>query len=356
MKISSRSRFDRCHMVFHTVMYVYTAQISADMEQSPKKLQQRFHEAIMHHHFALKTEQTYWHWIKRFILFNNKVHPEKLGKQDVERFLTHLAVNRLVAPATQNIALNALLFLYQRVLGRELDNVRAQRARAKVKVPVVLSQSEVAAVIGQLSGHYQLMACLLYGAGLRLSECIRLRVEALNFELMTITVRRGKGDKDRVTLLPANLLRPLRVQAEKVRLIHAQDKAEGCGEASIPEALGRKYPHVAKSYYWQYLFPSPHRAIDPRSGREKRHHLLENGLQRAVRGAAAKAGIDKHVTCHTLRHSFATHLLQQGTDLRTIQELLGHEDIKTTQIYTHVLGMHGSGVASPLQQINLSPP
>ncbi|TAA43811.1 integron integrase [Corallincola spongiicola] len=323
------------------------------MEQSPKKLQQRFHETIMHYHFALKTEKTYWHWIRRFILFNNKVHPDKLTKSDVERFLTHLAVNRLVAPATQNIALNALLFLYQKVLGREMDNIRAQRAKPKVKIPVVLTHNEVRAVIAQLKGHYQLMACLMYGAGLRLSECLRLRIEALNFEQMTITIRRGKGGKDRVTLLPDNLRSQLRVQAEKVRLIHAQDKLEGFGEASMPDALGRKYPHVAKSYYWQYLFPSPNRAIDPRSGREKRHHLLEKGLQRAVRSAAVRAKIDKHVTCHTLRHSFATHLLQQGTDLRTIQELLGHEDITTTQIYTHVLGLHGTGVASPLQSIDL---
>ncbi|GAA5219108.1 integron integrase [Corallincola platygyrae] len=287
-------------------------------------------------------------------MFNNKVHPEKLTKSDVERYLTHLAVKRLVSPATQNIALNALLFLYQKVLGRELEGIRAQRAKPKEKIPVVLTHAEVSQLLSQLNGHYQLMACLMYGAGLRLSECLRLRIEALNFEQMTITVRRGKGGKDRVTILPPNLIETLRVQAEKVRLIHAQDRAEGFGEASMPPALYRKYPHVAKSYYWQYLFPSPNRAIDPMTGRIKRHHLLEKGLQRAVRKAGVQAGIHKHVTCHTLRHSFATHLLQNGTDLRTIQELLGHEDIKTTQIYTHVLGMHGSGVASPLTAINLS--
>lgn len=333
-------------------MYTQTVVLSANMEASSPKLKQQFHEAIKHHHYSIKTEQTYWHWIRRYILFHRKTHPKELSKLDVQRFLTHLAVKREVSPATQNIALNALLFLYQKVLGREMENVRAQRAKRKVKLPVILSHTEVAAVINQLSGHYRLMACLLYGAGLRLSECVRLRIGALNFQQMTITVRSGKGDKDRVTLLPENLTVALRAQAEKVRLIHAQDKVDGYGEASMTEPLRRKYPHVAQSYYWQYLFPSPQRAIDPRTGLEKRHHLLASGLQKAVRRAASKSGIQKHVTCHTFRHSFATHLLQQGTDLRTIQELLGHEDIKTTQIYTHVLGMHGSGVVSPIQSMS----
>ena len=322
------------------------------MGSPPTKLQQQFHEAIMRHHYAIKTEQTYWHWIRRYILFHNKTHPKELSKQDVQRFLTHLAVNRQVAPSTQNIALNALLFLYQQVLGREMENVRAQRAKRKVKLPVVLSHAEVGVLLNELSGHFRLMACLLYGAGLRLSECTRLRIGALSFQQMTITVRSGKGDKDRVTLLPENLCSALKIQAEKVRLLHAQDKVEGFGEASMTESLRRKYPHVAKSYFWQYLFPAAHRAVDPRTGQEKRHHLLASGLQKAVRRAAQRSDIQKHVTCHTLRHSFATHLLQQGTDLRTIQELLGHEDIKTTQIYTHVLGMHGSGVVSPIQTMS----
>ena len=300
---------------------------------------------------AIRTEQVYVDWIRRFILANGKRHPRDMGSREVEWFLTGLATKGKVAASTQNQALSALLFLYREVLGVELpwmENIR--RAKRPERLPVVLSRDEVYRILDRMSGTHHLMASLLYGSGLRLMECIRLRVQDIDFTRREITVRAGKGGKDRRTMLPAMSIEPLQAQLAQAHMIHETDLAAGYGGVWLPAALERKYVNATQEWIWQYVFPSRSRSIDPRSGIERRHHVDEKNLQRAVRVAVKSSGIEKHATCHTLRHSFATHLLEAGSDIRTIQELLGHSDVSTTMIYTHVLNRGGSGVVSPLDR------
>ena len=300
-------------------------------------------------HYSLRTEQAYVAWIRRFILANGKRHPRELEGRHVEAFLTGLATRGRVAAGTQNQALAALLFLYREVLGLELpwmdSVVRAKRPR---RLPVVLSQAEVRRLLTAIDERAWLMAALLYGTGIRLMECLRLRVKDVDFGRSEITVRSGKGGKDRPVPLPESLREALPTAVERVRVLHEADLAAGVGEVWLPAALERKYPNAAREFGWQYLFPSPKLSADPRTGVLRRHHLDESVLQRAVRAARQRAGIVKPATCHTLRHSFATHLLEAGYDIRTIQELLGHKDLATTQIYTHVLNRGGLAVRSPL--------
>ena len=302
-------------------------------------------------HYSLRTEQAYVGWVRRFILANDKRHPRDMGVAEVEGFLSTLATRGQVAAGTQNQALSALLFLYREVLSIELPWMETVvRAKRPQRVPVVLSRDEVTRLLAMLDGCFALMASLLYGSGLRLMECVRLRVKDVDFGLNQICVRDGKGGKDRHVPLPRRLCDPLRAQLERVTVIHRQDLAEGCGAVWLPYALARKYPSAPRELGWQYVFPSGQLSRDPRGGELRRHHLDEAGLQRAVRAARLKAGIAKPATCHTLRHSFATHLLEAGQDIRTIQELLGHKDVATTQIYTHVLNRGGHGVLSPLDR------
>lgn len=298
---------------------------------------------------AKRTEEAYVGWIRRFILASGRRHPRELGGLEVEGFLTRLASRDHVAPSTQNQALAALLFLYREVLGQNLPWMESiQRAKKRVPLPVVLTRTEVDAVLGRLSGLQALQAGLLYGSGMRLMECIRLRVQDVDFDRHELTIRNGKGGKDRRTMLPQALAAPLRAQVEEARRLHEHDLSEGFGEVWLPNALARKLPRAGFCFGWQYVFPARSRSVDPRSGVIRRHHVDEKALQRAVSTAARSAGIDKRVTCHALRHSFATHLLESGYDIRTIQELLGHADLATTQIYTHVLNRGGRGVRSPL--------
>lgn len=300
---------------------------------------------------SIRTEEAYVGWVRRFILANGKRHPRELGAREVEAFLTHLAVQGHVSASTQNQALSALLFLYREVLQQELpwmENI--QRAKRPERLPVVLSREEVAALLGEMNGVTWLMASLLYGAGLRLMECARLRVQDVDFVRREITVRQGKGGKDRRTMLPAMTVDALQGQLAEARRVHERDLAAGFGVVWLPNALARKYPNAAREWAWQYAFPASSRSTDPRSGVERRHHLDETVLQRAVKQAVRRARIDKPATCHTLRHSFATHLIEDGYDIRTVQELLGHKDVSTTQIYTHVLNRGGRGVLSPLDR------
>jgi integron integrase len=322
---------------------------SADAASNPPKLLEQVREAIRLRHYSIRTEQAYTDWIKRFILFHRKKHPREMGGAEVEQFLTHLAVEGRVAASTQNQALSALLFLYREVLKMELPSLEdMKRAKKPQRLPVVLTVEEVKRVLARMDGQHGLMADLLYGAGLRLLECARLRVKDVDFAMRQITVRDGKGEKDRVTMLPQAAAAPLRAHLEKVRVLHEHDLEDGFGEVYLPYALDRKYPNAAKEWGWQYAFPAAGRSVDPRSGQERRHHVDEQSLQRAVKKAVRAAGLTKPATCHTLRHSFATHLLQSGYDIRTIQELLGHQDVSTTMIYTHVLNRGGMGVKSPL--------
>jgi integron integrase len=300
---------------------------------------------------SIRTEEAYVGWVRRFILANDKRHPRELGAREVEAFLTHLAMRVHVSASTQNQALSALLFLYREVLQVELpwmENIR--RAKKPERLPVVLSREEVAALLAEMNGETWLMASLLYGAGLRLMECVRLRVQDVDFVRREITVRRGKGGKDRRTVLPRALIEPLQREIERVRRVHGDDLAAGFGEVWLPDALARKYPNAAREWSWQYIFPASARSIDPRSGAERRHHLDETVLQRAVKQAVRRARIHKPATRHTLRHSFATHLIEGGYDILTVQELLGHKNVSTTQIYTHVLNRGGRGVLSPLDR------
>jgi integron integrase len=291
-------------------------------------------------------------WIKRFILFHGKRHPMEMGKLEVEAFLTWLAVKRQVAPATQNQALQAILFLYKMVLKVELawlDDV--VRAKHQQRIPVVLSRREVAEVLAALQGQYQLIGKILYGSGLRLLECLRLRVNAMDLDRRSITVHAGKGGKDRVTVLPESLLVDVRNQIHRVRLLHQRDLAMGYSGASMPPALMRKYPRAAHEFVWQYLFPSKQLAYDPRRPDQFcRHHVMDSVMQKAMRRAVQMANISKRASCHSLRHSFATHLLESGMDIRTIQDLLGHKDVSTTMIYTHVVNRGAMGARSPLDQ------
>ena len=303
-------------------------------------------------HYSIRTEQAYVAWIWRFVQANKGRHPRELGGAEVERFLSELAVYGQVAPGTQNQALAALLFLYREVLGLKLPWMESiVRAKRSVRLPVVLSKAEVRAILSLLDGQNWLMASLLYGTGMRLMECLRLRVKDVDFEQRQLVVREGKGGKDRVTVLPDSLRDALARQIERARLLHAQDLAEGYGAVWLPHALARKYRGAEKTWPWQYVFPAAKRSEDRREGgTERRHHVGEKTLQNAVAKAVRRSRIAKRATCHTFRHSFATHLLEAGYDIRTVQELLGHKDVSTTQIYTHVLNRGGHGVLSPLDR------
>lgn len=300
-------------------------------------------------HYSLKTEKSYVQWIWRFILFHKKRHPASMGEREVGEFLTHLAVQAKVAASTQNQALNAVLFLYRNVLKVDIGWIEnIERAKKRIRVPVVFTREEAKKIIAQLQGTKWLMVSLLYGCGLRLSECLRLRVKDIDFTYNQITLRDTKGDTDRVTMLPASLKGPLREHLVRVKDLHAQDLKDGFGRVYLPFALARKYPNADREWGWQYVFPSAKRSKDPRSNIERRHHVLDSVLQRTVKDAISKAEISKHGSCHTFRHSFATHLLESGYDIRTVQELLGHKDVSTTMIYTHVLNTPGLAVRSPV--------
>jgi len=315
----------------------------------PARLLDRVRDVVRRLHYSRRTEETYIHWIKRFIYFSGKRHPAEMGEAEVTAFLNHLARDRNVAAATQNQALSALLFLYRHVLATPLDWLdQLDRAVKPARLPTVLTPGEARRLLGAMRGTKWLMASLLYGAGLRLRECLKLRVKDVDFEYRQIMVRDGKGAKDRVTMLPRSVIEPLRGHLERARALHERDVAEGFGDVELPDALGRKFPRAACEWGWKFIFPSHKRSIDPLTGVIRRHHVYENFLIRGVKDAARAAGISKHVSCHTLRHSFATHLLENGYDIRTVQELLGHGDVSTTMIYTHVLNKGGRGVASPL--------
>ena len=317
-----------------------------------KKLLACVREAIRARHYSYRTEQMYCQWIRRYILFFNKRHPLEMGEGEINTFLSHLATDDKVAASTQNQALAALLFLYREVLGREIGQLEGVvRAKRPQRLPVVLSQPEVRAVLDRMEGTPKLMVSLLYGAGLRLMECMRLRVKDLDFGRGEITVRQGKGNKDRGTVLPSSLVPQLKDHLTRVKALHERDLAAGCGEVVLPGALARKYPGAPKEWGWQWVFPSSTRSRDPLTGKVGRHHANERALQRAVRTAARGAGITKPVGPHTFRHCFATHLLERGQDIRTVQELLGHSDLSTTMIYTHVLNKGWKGVKSPLDRI-----
>lgn len=317
-------------------------------EPRPKKLLDQMRDALRTQHYAIRTEQAYVEWAKRYILFHHKRHPKDLGTVAIEAFLTYLAVERQVAASTQNQALSALLFLYKDVLHQEIGSVDAVRARKPKRLPTVLTKPEALRVLQAMAGLHQLMAKLLYGSGIRALECVRLRVKDLDFAQHQLLVREGKGEKDRITMLPDTVVAPLQEHLARVHQIHQKDLAEGYGAVYLPYALERKYPNVNREWAWQYVFPAKSRSVDPRTGVTRRHHLDESSLQKAVHAAARLAGIDKSVSCHTFRHSFATHLLEAGYDIRTVQELLGHQDVKTTMIYTHVLNRGAKAVRSPL--------
>jgi integron integrase len=318
------------------------------------KLLDRVREALRARHYSRRNEKTYVAWIKRYIFFHDKRHPAEMGAPEVTRFLTALAVERKVAASTQNQALGALLFLYREVLGQDLpwldDVVWARRPQ---RLPVVLTRAEVRAVLQQLDGVPRLMALLLYGAGLRLLECARLRVQDVDFDRNQILVRDGKGAKDRVTMLPAAVRLALPRHLEEVRRQHDRDLARGAGWVELPDALARKYPYAGREWAWQWVFPATRIYVDRQTGQRRRHHLHESVLQRAVKEAVGRVGVTKHASCHTLRHSFATHLLEDNHDIRTVQELLGHRDVATTMIYTHVLNRGPAGVRSPVDRLEL---
>lgn len=314
------------------------------------KLMDQVRETLRYYHYAYRTEQTYCQWILRYIyFFDKKIHPKELGSKDVERFLSNLATEGRVSASTQRQALNAIVFLYRDVLALDLgDDIAPIRAKSSPKPPTVLTKEEVARLLHHISDSHALMAKLIYGTGMRLLECLRLRIQDVDFGNMAIYIRDGKGGKDRITLLPVNISVQLKGQIERTIGLHQRDKEEGFGEVYLPQALARKYRSAATEICWQYVFPSKIRSIDPRSGKEMRHHVLESGLQKAVKMAVRNAGINKRATVHTLRHSFATHMLENGINIRALQDLLGHADVKTTEIYTHVMQKDINKLQSPL--------
>ena len=305
--------------------------------------------AVRARHYSQRTEQAYCHWVSRFLYFHQGRSPAEMAEADINRFLTHLAVTEKVSASTQNQALAALLFLYRQVIGRNVGDLGEMiRARKPERLPVVMAREEVKAVLANLTGDKWLMAGIMYGAGLRLMECLRLRVQDIDFSRNEILVRAGKGAKDRITMLPESVKTPLQGHLAKVKGVHQQDVAEGWGCVQLPHALDRKYPNAPKDWRWQWVFPQEHRWSNGQTQEQGRHHVDESLVQKAVREAVRMAGLTKRATCHTFRHSFATHLLESGSDIRTVQELLGHRDVKTTMIYTHVLHRGPAGVRSPL--------
>ncbi len=303
------------------------------------------------HGLSYRTEQTYLHWIVRYIHFHQRRHPKEMGAAEVEMFLTHLAINRDISQGTQRVALNSLSYLYNKFFEFPLGDLKWKGAARSPRIPTVFTHEEAAAVIAAMPHPFALMAKLLYGSGLRISECLRLRIKDIDFGMLTLTVREGKGGKDRTTVLPSSLIQPLQLQIRHTLALHEQDLAAGYGSTYLPNALARKYPKAATSPEWQYIFPATRLAMDPRSGILRRHHLLDRSLQKAVKQALIKVGVHKKASCHTFRHSFATRLLEQNYDLRTIQTLLGHSDISTTQIYTHVVKRGALAVRSPADMI-----
>jgi integron integrase len=325
-------------------------QNSSSALRPDKKLLDQLRDVLRVKHYSPRTEDTYILWVKNFILHHNKRHPREMGVAEIGQFLTHLAVTEEVSASTQNQAFSAILFLYRHVLNQQLDELelaefRPQRARS---LPVVLSVDEVKRVLSNLTGIYKLVSQLMYGGGLRVTETMRLRIKDIDFDNRQVIVRDGKGENDRFTILPETLIEPLKLHLQFVKAVHQKDLADGFGAVYLPYALDRKYPNANKEWIWQYLFPASDRSKDKRTGIKRRHHLHESTVQKVVQQAARQADINKHVTPHTFRHSFATHLLQNGYDIRTIQELLGHKDVKTTMIYTHVLQRGGLAVKSPL--------
>ncbi len=319
------------------------------METKPKKLLDQVRDRLRVKHYSIRTEQAYVMWIRRYILFHNKQHPKDMGDEHIAEFVVHLATQENVAASTQNQALSALLFLYREILHQEIKTSFEYMGAARSKhLPTVLTPEEVHTIIQLLDGQHQLIAKILYGGGLRLTECLRLRVKDLDFEYRTITVKDGKGAKDRVTVLPESLIAPLQDHLTRVELMHRDDLARKFAGVSMPTALNRKYPKAAFDWIWYYVFPSKSLSVDPRTSKKLRHHLHPSGTQKAIRRVARLSGIGKRVTPHTFRHSFATHLLENGYDIRTVQELLGHKDVRTTMIYTHVLNRGGLAVRSPL--------
>lgn len=313
------------------------------------KLLDQVREVIRMKHYSIRTEQAYVEWIKRFIFFHQKRHPADMAEPEIRAFISELASKKQVTASTQTVALSAILFLYREVLKKELPFVQGiERARKAERRPVVFTSAEVKEVLSRLDGVNYLVATLLYGAGLRLMDALRLRVKDIDFARNEITVREGKGEKDRVTMLPQSIKAQLQDHLKKVKVIHDGDLRSGLGEAYLPNALERKYRKAAQEWIWQYVFPSRSLSVDPRSGNKRRHHISQEQVQRGVKNAIKQAGIGKNGSCHTLRHSFATHLLENGYDIRTVQELLGHRDVRTTMIYTHVLNKGGRGVRSPL--------
>jgi integron integrase len=315
------------------------------------KLLERMREALRARHYSKRTEQAYCHWVRRYVRHHQLRHPADMGEEQINAFLTHLAVQESVSASTQNQALAALLFLYRNVLGRGVGDLGdVVRARKPARIPAVLTRTEVKKVLEHLKGSVYLIASLMYGAGLRLMECLHLRVQDIDFSRCEIVIRGGKGGKDRITMLPSSLKKPLQEHLRNVKAVHERDLADGWGAVEMPTALDRKFPGAAKQWRWQWVFPQEHRWENGRTGEEGRHHVHETIVQKGVTRAALTAGQTKRVTCHTFRHSFATHLLEDGYDIRTVQELLGHKDVKTTMIYTHVLIRGGRGVRSPIDK------
>lgn len=319
------------------------------MTTPQKKLLDQVRDVLRTKHYSVRTEESYVDWITRYVRFHQLRHPRDLGRAEIEAFLSHLAVDGQVAAATQNQARSAILFLYRAVLAIPIDGLRdVVQAKTPQRLPTVLTKAEVQAVLRELSEPYRLMAQLLYGSGLRLMECVRLRVKDLDFSRHELTVRDGKGMHDRLTMLPERLTTSLQTQLQIAKRWHDSDLDRGYGAVYLPFALERKYPNASREWGWQYVFPANRLTIDPRASILRRHHLDESGLQKAVKAAVRAGGIAKPASCHTFRHSFATHLLEYGYDIRTVQELLGHADVRTTMIYTHVLNRGGRGVRSPL--------
>ena len=314
------------------------------------RLMDQVRQVMRYHHYAYRTEKTYCDWILRYIKFHGgKTHPRDMAKSEIEAFLSHLATHENVAASTQRQALNAIVFLYRSVLDIHIDGlIEPVKAKRQSRPPVVMSKNEVQHVFAQMQGIHLLMARLLYGSGLRLMECIRLRIQDLDFERSILYVRSGKGGKDRVTVLPKSVQADLQVHVDRVKRLHDEDLLHGCGEVYLPGALERKYRNAAREFRWQYLFPSKKLSRDPRTDILRRHHVLESGLQKAVKTAVDRTGIMKRVGCHTFRHSFATHMLENGVNIRVLQELMGHADVKTTEIYTHVMNKDIEAVTSPL--------
>ena len=318
----------------------------------PPRLLDQLRLALRSRHYSKRTEQAYCLWVRRYVHFHDLRHPAEMAESEINAFLTHLAVTDKVSASTQTQALSALLFLYRHVLGREVGDLGGVvRARVSHRVPVVLTREEVRAVLAQLNGESRLPAALMYGTGLRLGECLRLRVKDIDFEQHDITVRAGKGDKDRRTMLPRSLDRALAAQLERARWVHRRDLADGWGRVTLPGALDRKYPSASAEWRWRWVFPQARRWRNDRTGEQGRHHVHASVIQRAFKEAVGRSGVTKQAGCHTLRHSFATHLLESGYDIRTIQELLGHRSVTTTMIYTHVLNKGGRGVRSPIDTL-----